>query len=897
MQTATGTNVGSVVAGTGSTINLPSGTLSATSSFKVLATATTGGCATTSSITKVFISQVDFAIGTQIGDNHFKFDTLGTAALPNGFTAPGNSGVSWTLNTTTPAASGSYSYINGSGGISSASTGAYIQTPTWASNATPTVDLISRTINAANYTNISVQWGAQKSTGYTGSVSLYYSIDNGTTWNAVSYTEVQNNVTGNPWNQVNNNVQIKLPAAANNAPDLKLKWSANPSTDASYYSINDIGVYGLQKTLNCGGNSISLPYLHVSCNATNYGIAPSSTNGMPGFVSIPSTTNISGSPITISIPHSISAGSYNLDLTVNDGPGHNSSTISFPITTEPTITATTTLDNCACNNIAGVAGNVITVFASGGNGSFNFTSNGIGDSLRSTIDIAGVSSPGYLNQHGVKGIFWSKADGGVRSFTISDGYCSKTITRQTQGNRPLDVIFSSATNNPPSLPGAGGGNGISGSFNNAGDEDPNITHINGKALTCHQSADFGNTWVTYVANNVDSLGNPVGADSLNNKAVVEINNYGTDLDSVTVSVYRDSIPDAITNSAAHSSACAGYKSYTLERHFVIRSTKSTGVNAFANHPIGVRLYFSDAEFQDLKYITNQAAQNATGPSAGCALNDLVNNTTDLYVTKFTSSAPDANDEDGDYTNNQSTGLYRVFGPNSINGGPVTIDGGQSTVATGTGTKLHYIELNVTEFSEFWISGSIHIEALPVQMVFIEAEAMNNDSIQVRWATASEVNNREFDVERSTDGNTWTMIGVVAGHGNSNQQNNYNFNDLNVVPGIHYYYRLKQIDNNGQYQYTDIVQAMLTGQGTFMVMNFVPNPTVGNTQLSVVTTKEQEITVDFYDMLGQRVYSSVEELFAGNNKINFDLRRLAAGTYSAVVTSDNQLYTKKIVITK
>lgn len=51
------------------------------------------------------------------------------------------------------------------------------------------------------------------------------------------------------------------------------------------------------------------------------------------------------------------------------------------------------------------------------------------------------------------------------------------------------------------------------------------------------------------------------------------------------------------------------------------------------------------------------------------------------------------------------------------------------------------------------------------------------------------------------------------------------------------------------------------------------------------------------VLGQRVYSSVEELFAGNNKINFDLRRLAAGTYSAVVTSDNQLYTKKIVITK
>ena len=183
------------------------------------------------------------------------------------------------------------------------------------------------------------------------------------------------------------------------------------------------------------------------------------------------------------------------------------------------------------------------------------------------------------------------------------------------------------------------------------------------------------------------------------------------------------------------------------------------------------------------------------------------------------------------------------------------------------------------------------------MIYLEADAMNNDAIQVRWATASEINNREFDVERSTDGSTWTIIALVAGHGNSTQENIYAYNDLNVVPGIRYYYRLKQVDNNGNYQFTDIVQAMLTGQGTFMVMNFVPNPTAGNTQLTVVTTKSQEITVDFYDMLGQKVLSSNEELVAGNNRVNFDLRRFAAGTYSAVVTSENQLYTKKIVVTK
>jgi hypothetical protein len=68
-------------------------------------------------------------------------------------------------------------------------------------------------------------------------------------------------------------------------------------------------------------------------------------------------------------------------------------------------------------------------------------------------------------------------------------------------------------------------------------------------------------------------------------------------------------------------------------------------------------------------------------------------------------------------------------------------------------------------------------------------------------------------------------------------------------------------------------------------------------LTVITTIDQEITVDFYDMLGQKVLSSIQELTAGTNRIDFNLQRFASGTYSAVVTSENQLYTKKIVIAK
>ena len=897
LQTATGTNVGSVVAGTGSTINLPSGTLSANSSFKVLATATTGGCATTSSTTNVEVAGTDVAIGTQLGTNHFTFDTLGSAALPSGFSNPANSNsVAWTLNTTSPATSGSYSYINGSGSSSSASTGAYIQTPTGANASTPTVDLISRTINAANYTNISVQWGAQKSAGYTGAVSLYYSIDNGTTWTAVSYTDVQNNVTGNPWNQVNNNVQVKLPAAANNAATLKLKWSANPATDASYYSINDIGVYGLPKIVNCGNTSVALNYMNNSCSATKYNIASAVSTNWPTWPSATPLTAVSngtltGSPLTIAVPATTAAGTYDVDFSVSDGAGHTSSVISFPVTTEPSIAVASTLDNCSCNNTGLGFGNVITVYAAGGSGTYYFQSTGVVDSLTSVIDGTGNSYSGTSGHGGVKGVFWSKADGANHTLTVSDGQCSKNTTQYTQSTTPIGIPFSNATNVPAGLPGAGGGNNITGSFNDANPGDASRTNVNGRSLRCHQTTDFGNNWLVYQVNNMNGTGGALAGDSTNNKAVVEINNHGTvNLDSVSVSVYREPNLPVVPNSGT---ACAGNPEYGLERHFMIKSTKSTGANAFSD-PVGVRLFFTDAEFQDLVYWTNYVAAQATGPNAGCAYGDTITNLNSIYVTKYTGSS-----EDGSYTNNSPSGLYRVFGKNAVvNGnGPLTaIDAGQTSVTTGGSTNRHYVELNVTEFSEFWLGGSQSIEALPVSMIYLEAEAMNNDSIQVRWATASEVNNREFDVERSTDGNTWTIIGLVPGHGNSTQENVYAYNDLNVVPGIRYYYRLKQIDYNGNYKYTDIVQAMLTGQGTFMVMNFVPNPTIGNTQLTVVTTKAQEITVDFYDMIGQKVYSATEQLVAGTNKIDFDLRKYAPGTYSATVTTENQLYTKKIVIT-
>ena len=305
---------------------------------------------------------------------------------------------------------------------------------------------------------------------------------------------------------------------------------------------------------------------------------------------------------------------------------------------------------------------------------------------------------------------------------------------------------------------------------------------------------------------------------------------------------------------------------------------------------------------------------------GCAANDDVTNLNDLYVTKYTAPSGSMSTENGNYSDNiasqtNPSAIYRLFGNNTTTalgngplrkdyestlGQPKTFDaifGRTTPYVSGVPQYHHFVEMDVTEFSEFWLHGTSHIEPLPVEMIYLEANVINNAYIQVKWATAIEVNNDGFQVERSVDGQTWAQIGWVNGHDNSTVQNTYTFDDVNVVANVVYYYRLKQVDNDGAFEYTDIVSARINGEVTFSVKDFVPNPTMDKTSLILTATKDQDITVTFYDVIGQKVMESNHQINRGGNRIEFELGKLAGGTYTAVVSSANEIYTKKIVLTK
>jgi hypothetical protein len=105
--------------------------------------------------------------------------------------------------------------------------------------------------------------------------------------------------------------------------------------------------------------------------------------------------------------------------------------------------------------------------------------------------------------------------------------------------------------------------------------------------------------------------------------------------------------------------------------------------------------------------------------------------------------------------------------------------------------------NTISANGFWILGGV----LPVELISFNAN-VKNSSVKLNWETSSELNNTGFEIERKTANQYWTKIGFVQGNGTTNTQHTYFYNDRLNNTGT-YSYRLKQIDNNGNFKYHNL----------------------------------------------------------------------------------------------
>jgi hypothetical protein len=180
--------------------------------------------------------------------------------------------------------------------------------------------------------------------------------------------------------------------------------------------------------------------------------------------------------------------------------------------------------------------------------------------------------------------------------------------------------------------------------------------------------------------------------------------------------------------------------------------------------------------------------------------------------------------------------------------------------------------------------------LPVEWLYFSATPDSN-KVNLNWATASEVNNAAFEIERSADGTYYTYLSTVNAHGNGNSSTTQKYKscDKQPLPNTSYY-RLKQIDKNGVYKYSSVVSVNFN-QTSFIEV--YPNPSSNNLFINI--SKEYDnATIKLLDALGREVL--IQNISAsGINLINTS--GLTSGIYYLSINNETILNKTKIIIQK
>jgi hypothetical protein len=307
----------------------------------------------------------------------------------------------------------------------------------------------------------------------------------------------------------------------------------------------------------------------------------------------------------------------------------------------------------------------------------------------------------------------------------------------------------------------------------------------------------------------------------------------------------------------------------LQRHFKITPATSA--------PANVCLYIKDAEVSALA--SASAGDNHSSPAFYQTFSTSLAN---ANITKYHGTGTEG---PGDLTATRTviTSITATHNP--------TVDG-------ATYSSVWELCFNITSFSGFYIhAANTNSTPLPVTLVNFSAKAIDNKYIELNWLTASELDNSGFQMERSTNGVSFEPIGWVEGHGSTTTGNSYKYSDITAMPGVVYYYRLKQVDFDGRYAYSEISSASLTGSKGFSLESLVPNPANNEVSIGVISNVDASATITMTDMLGRVVFHNEWPMSVGYNINQFDLSTVPVGTYLVTIFSGDIKTTKKLVITR
>lgn len=208
-------------------------------------------------------------------------------------------------------------------------------------------------------------------------------------------------------------------------------------------------------------------------------------------------------------------------------------------------------------------------------------------------------------------------------------------------------------------------------------------------------------------------------------------------------------------------------------------------------------------------------------------------------------------------------------------------------------------------------GIVPVSSLPVELSLFTAKVLRSGGVQLKWRTETEVNNYGFEVERTKgdfefrnsprgmDYQNFELIGFVEGNGNSNSPKDYSFTDNNVGYGK-YSYRLKQIDTDGQFEYSKVIEVDAGNIPSEIVLeqNY-PNPFNPKTTIKFALAETQKASLIIYDALGNTIETPFQGIVEGGKKyeVEFNAEGLSSGIYFYQLATESKIENRKMILIK
>ena len=245
----------------------------------------------------------------------------------------------------------------------------------------------------------------------------------------------------------------------------------------------------------------------------------------------------------------------------------------------------------------------------------------------------------------------------------------------------------------------------------------------------------------------------------------------------------------------------------------------------------------------------------------------------------------------DSTSSTRLGDYRSF----MGCGPYTFDAG-ATLSVGlalvVGTGL--ADLQATADAAIL---KYNTAILPVELSAFTAN-VNNRSVVLNWTTETEINNQGFEIERRSAEGQFATIGHVSGNGTTTERKQYSFTDASVEAGK-YFYRLKQIDFNGTFEYSNEVSAEIVAAPVeFALDQNYPNPFNPTTSISFSLAEPTFVKLAVYNLLGEEVQVLKNEYMnAGSFDVRFDAASIPSGMYLYKIETAQFTSVRKMMLMK